>query len=202
MIEVFFDVETKNLFSDINTNNPGDLGVSIVSVYSRELDSDQKVIQDEMRSFWEHEFTSMWKIFKEADRLIGFNSLKFDVPALQPYALFNLAELSHFDIMEKIRKSLGRRLSLDNLARRTLGQKKIDVGTNAVRYWRSGDKESLEKLKTYCEMDVQITCRLYDFGMKNKYLKFTDKWNNPRTVSVDFSYPASTTHSSRQGSLF
>ncbi len=127
MIEVFFDVETKNLFSDIDTNNPGDLGVSIVSVYSRELDSSKKEIQGEMHSFWEHEFTSMWKIFKEADRIIGFNSLKFDVPALQPYVLFNLAELSHFDIMEKIRKSLRRRLSLDNLARSTLGKTKIDT---------------------------------------------------------------------------
>ncbi len=202
MIEVFFDVETKNLFSDIDTRNPGDLGVSIASVYSRELDSNQKEIQGEMRSFWEHEFSDMWKIFKEADRLIGFNSLKFDVPALQPYALFDLAELSHFDIMEKIRKSLGKRLSLDNLARRTLKETKIDTGINAVRYWRSADKESLIKLKTYCEMDVQITCRLYDFGMKNKYLKFTDKWNNPRRVAIDFSYPANTTHSSRQGSLF
>ncbi|MCD4670237.1 MAG: ribonuclease H-like domain-containing protein [Actinomycetia bacterium] len=202
MIEIFFDVETKNLFSDIDTRNPGDLGVSVVSVYTRELDNNKKEIQGDMRRFWEHEFTSMWKIFREADRIIGFNSLKFDVPALQPYALFDLAELSHFDIMEKIRKSLGRRLSLDNLARRTLKETKIDTGINAVWYWRSADKESLIKLKTYCEMDVQITCRLYDFGMKNKYLKFTDKWNNPRRVAIDFSYPANTTHSSRQGSLF
>jgi hypothetical protein len=39
MIEVFFDVETKKLFSEINTRAPGDLGVSVVSVYKRELDS-------------------------------------------------------------------------------------------------------------------------------------------------------------------
>jgi len=181
VIEVFFDVETKKLFSEINTNNPGDLGVSVVSVYKRELDSNQKEIQGEMRSFWEHEFTDMWKIFKEADRIIGFNSLKFDVPALQPYALFCLAELSHFDIMKKVRKSLGR---------------------NAVRYWRSGDKESLRKLRTYCEMDVQITRKLYDFGKKNSYLKFTDKWNNLRTLAVDFSYPINKTYSGKQISLF
>ena len=202
MIEVFFDVETKKLFSEINTRDPGDLGVSVVSVYKRELDSNQKEIQGEMCSFWEHEFTDMWKIFKDADRIIGFNSLKFDVPALQPYALFCLAKLNHFDIMEKVRKSLGRRLSLDNLARSTLGETKIDTGTNAVRYWRSGDKESLRKLRTYCEMDVQITCKLYDFGMKNSYLKFTDKWNNLRTLAVDFSYPINKTYSGKQISLF
>ena len=202
MIEVFFDVETKKLFSEINTNNPGNLGVSVVSVYKRELNNNQKEIQGEMYSFWEHEFTDMWKIFKDADRIIGFNSLKFDVPALQPYALFCLAKLNHFDIMEKVYKSLGRRLSLDNLARSTLKETKIDTGINAVRYWRSGDKESLRKLRTYCEMDVQITCKLYDFGMKNSYLKFTDKWNNPRTLTVDFSYPNNKTYSGKQISLF
>ncbi len=36
--EVIFDIETKKLFGDISTNNPADLGVSIVSLYSRKLD--------------------------------------------------------------------------------------------------------------------------------------------------------------------
>jgi DEAD/DEAH box helicase domain-containing protein len=198
MIEVFFDVETKKLFSEITTRDPGDLGVSVVSVYRRELDHSQGEIHGEMRSFWEHEFADMWKIFKEADRIIGFNSLKFDVPALQPYAFFSLAKLSHFDIMEKIYQALGRRISLDNFARNTLGETKIDTGINAVRYWKSGDQENLKKLRTYCEMDVRITRKLYDFGMKNGYLKFTDKWNNPRTLSIDFSYPAKKNHSGKQ----
>ena len=46
------------------------------------------------------------------------------------------------------------------------------------------------------------TCRLYDFGMKNNYLKFTDKWNNPGTVAVDFSYPINTNYFGKQISLF
>ena len=41
----------------------------------------------------------------------------------------------------------------------------------------------------YCESDVQVTKEVYDFGLKNKQLKFMDKWNTIRTFPVDFSYP-------------
>jgi hypothetical protein len=34
-----------------------------------------------------------------------------------------------------------------------------------------------------------VTKEVYDFGMKNKLLKFKDKWNTVRTFPVDFSYP-------------
>ena len=51
MIEVFFDVETKKLFSEINTKNPGDFDASIVWVYKRELDSNQEEIHGEQFLF-------------------------------------------------------------------------------------------------------------------------------------------------------
>ena len=52
--EVFFDIETQKLFEEINTFNPADLGVSLVSVYKRELD-DKSFIETkgEMYSFFE-----------------------------------------------------------------------------------------------------------------------------------------------------
>lgn len=73
--EVFFDVETKKLFGDIEGFNPGDLGVSIVSVYSRKLDENLRQTEGRMQSFWEDEFKNMWPIFQEADRIIGYNSI-------------------------------------------------------------------------------------------------------------------------------
>ena len=63
---------------------------------------------------------------------------------------------------------------------------KIDL--NAVLYWERGDKKSLELLKKYCEDDVRITKDIYDYVLKNKILKFTDYWNNPREVEMDFNY--------------
>jgi hypothetical protein len=54
----------------------------------------------------------------------------------------------------------------------------------------------------YCEADVDITKKIYDFGLKNKFVKFTDYWNSERTVPVDFSYPEDLLQKGNQGSLF
>ena len=187
--EVIFDVETKKLFGDIETVDPAGLGVSLVSLYKRTLNDSFEETKGEMISLWESELDQLWPTFSSADRIIGFNSIKFDAEALQPLAPYNLLKLKHFDIMDTVKNIIGRRISLNAFAKDTLGKGKIDDGINAVLYYQKGDRESLAKLKKYCEMDVLITKELYDFGFKNKYLKYTDRWNTPRVVEVDFSYP-------------
>jgi uncharacterized protein YprB with RNaseH-like and TPR domain len=188
LTEVFFDVETKHIFDDIGVDDPAKLGVSVVSTYYRILDDNFKEIEGKLNSFWEEDFGKMWKLFQESDRVIGFNSLNFDIPALQPYAFFNLSTLPHFDIMDKVKEKLGHRISLASLASESLGKNKTDSGINAVLYWKEGGKENLEKLKKYCEADVILTKELYDFGLLNKYLKYRNKWNTLKIVDVDFSY--------------
>lgn len=187
MLQVFFDVETKKLFGEIEGTDPGNLGVSIVSLYSREVDENQNEISGEMQSFWENEFDKMWPVFQQAHRIIGFNSLNFDVPALTPYANFPFKKLPHFDIMDQFKNKLGHRISLDSLAKETLDRQKIDSGLDAVYYWKKGDKESLDKLKRYCEDDVIITKKIYDFAVNKGYLLFKDKWNTLQKVELDFS---------------
>ena len=56
-------------------------------------------------------------------------------------------------------------------------------------------------LQKYCEADVLLTRDVYDFALQNKHLKFIDKWNNLRTVTVDFS-PTDNTQLIKQASLF
>ncbi|OGM29459.1 hypothetical protein A2630_00485 [Candidatus Woesebacteria bacterium RIFCSPHIGHO2_01_FULL_44_10] len=188
--EVIFDVETQKWFDEIDSENHADLGVSIVSVYSRQLDGDFTESQGQMQSFWEDEITQMWPLFQEADRVIGFNSIGFDVPVLIPYAAFPLTKLPHFDIMAKVKEVLGHRLSLDAIAKETLKRQKTETGAMGVELWKRGDKESLARLQRYCEADVAITRDIYDIGLKEKQLKYKDKWNSLRTFEVDFSYPA------------
>src|SRR3989344_4458513 len=187
--EVFFDVETKKLFGDIEGDDPGDLGVSIVSLYSRRVDESLSEIEGKMQSFWEKDFPEMWPIFQEADRIVGYNSIGFDVPALEPYANFPFKKLPHFDIMQRVKEVFGRRIPMDAIAKETLDREKIDVGLNAVYYWQKGDKASLTKLKKYCEDDVIITRNIYDFVLKNGHLLFKDKWNTQQKIELDFSYP-------------
>ena len=182
-IEVFFDIETKRIFDEIEGNDPADLGISIISVFKRENGAGK------MYSFWEEDFAQMWSLFSNADRIIGFNSLYFDVPAMSPLAPYDFKKLKHFDIMDHIKNALGFRAGLGAIAQETLGHTKIDHGLNAVKYWAQHTPESLAKLKKYCEADVMVTKEVYDFGMKNKFLKFKDKWNTVRTFPVNFSYP-------------
>lgn len=186
--EVIFDLETKSFFDETGRTDPSELGVSIVSIYKRTLDESFKEINGKIMSFWEDDFENMWPHFEEVNRIIGFNSLGFDVPALKPYAPSNFPKLPHFDILQKIKDVAGKRASLDALAKETLGTKKIDEGKNAIIYWRRGDPESLEKLQKYCEADVIITKDIYDHALHNNELKFKDYWNNERVVPLDFSY--------------
>jgi DEAD/DEAH box helicase domain-containing protein len=187
--EVIFDIETKKLFNEITTTDPADLGVSLVCLYHREVDSQGHEVRGEMLSFWEPDLEKMWKYFLEADRIIGYNSLRFDVPALRLHAPSRFSKLPHFDLLDIIYAKTGHRASLNSFLKHTLGKQKTDVGTDAVDYWNKGDAESLAKLKHYCEMDVALTGELYDYGQKNKQLKYMDHWNTVRTVEVDFSYP-------------
>jgi DEAD/DEAH box helicase domain-containing protein len=186
--EVFFDVETKSFFDESGASKPEELGVSIVSLYRRTLDEKLNEVEGKMYSFWEQEFEKMWPLFLDAKRIIGFNSIRFDVPALKPYSPSFFTKLHHFDILTEIKNVFGRRVSLDNIAKETLGTSKIDNGANAVMYFQKGDQKSLELLRKYCEADVDITKQIYDFALKNKFLKFKDHWNNPIKIDVDFSY--------------
>lgn len=189
--EVIFDTETKKFFDEATGYDASKLGVSITSVYSRTLDENLNEIEGTMQSFWEADFSHMFKLFEKADRIIGFNSLGFDIPALSPYLPSHWSKLNHFDILDEIKKVEGKRVSLDSLAKATLGNKKNDSGDNAIKYWMQGTAEALDKLRKYCEMDVEITTKIYDYARENKLLKYIDFWNETHEVKLDFGYPKS-----------
>jgi len=188
-VEVIFDIETKKFFDEVNVRKPEDLGISIVSAYRREIDRDFRELRGEMKSFWEADFGEMWSWFEEADRIIGYNSLGFDVPAVNGIYKGDFSKLKHFDVMKIIKDVFGHRVKLDSVARESLGKGKIAGGAEAVAWWAKGDPESLANLKKYCEMDVEVTRGVYDYGVKNGKLKFKDHWNELREIEVDFSYP-------------
>lgn len=190
MVEVFFDIETKKLFDQIpDRERISDLGVSIVSVYRRVVDGYMREVEGEMKSFWEKDLPQMWPWFEGADRIIGFNSVRFDVPVLAPFYHRDLHKLPHFDVLDKVREKLGFRVKLDNLAEHTLGKQKTADGLMAVEWWNKGDEQSLANLKKYCEMDVEVTKGVYDAGLNAGRLKYKDQWSELKEFEVDFSYP-------------
>lgn len=188
LTEIIFDIETKKFFDEVEGRDPGKLGVSVVSAYKRRLGDTNQEIEGEMRSFWEKDFEEMWKWFAEADRVIGFNSLGFDVPVLSSINP-DFPRLFHCDLLVRVKEAYGRRVSLDSIAKETLGVSKLASGADAVTWWAAGDEKSLNNLRKYCEMDVTVTRDVYDYGIKYGKIKFKDRWNEIREIGIDFSFP-------------
>lgn len=176
---IVFDVETKKSFDEVGGYHPEKLEVSVSGVYYRDTENNEEWI----RGFREEEFAEMFRYFERADRIVGFNSISFDMPALSPYYVGDLLSFPNLDIMVEMEKELGYRPGLDPVAKETLGTQKIGHGLDAIRYYHDNDWESLIK---YCLKDVEVTRDIYDYGVKNGHLKFKNKWNNVYEVKVDF----------------
>lgn len=161
---IVFDIETQRTFDEVGgVENRHELGVSYVGVYSYS--------QEKLFGFAEQELPALEKILvAEKPMLIGFNSIHFDVPVLQPYfSSLDLSQLPHLDILKEIEKALGHRLKLDSVAQGTLYEGKSGDGLDAIRWYREGDMESLAK---YCLDDVRVTRDVYEFGRRHGKLYY------------------------------
>lgn len=173
------DIETKFTFDDVSSHIP-DFEISVVGVYS--------YADDAYRAYEEREFPALAEILRRAHLLIGFSSKRFDLPILQKYFNFNLSSIAHYDILEAIEKSFGRRVGLGILAHANLGVGKSAHGLQAVEYWKNGE---IQKLKDYCLQDVKITKDLYEL-IKNQGFLWVPQRNTSQMAKVEllFKEPA------------
>lgn len=163
MRRITFDIETKNFFQDVGTNDPTALDISVVCIHDSHDDSYQ--------SFLEADFPKLWPILEKADALITWNGDHFDIPLLNKYYTGDLTKIKSIDLMKEVRDSIGRRLKLDTVAEATLGTKKSGNGFEAVNWWTTGE---IDKIIKYCIDDVKLTKNLYDFALKHGKLHYKD----------------------------
>jgi DEAD/DEAH box helicase domain-containing protein len=161
--KIFFDIETRNIFSDVGSNDPKDLDISVVCIY------DSKT--EEYSSYLLEDLGKLWPIIEKADMLIGYNSDHFDIPLLNKYYPGDLTTIKSIDLMKEIRAVLGRRLKLDTIAEATLGKNKIGHGLEAITWWKAGE---IDKIIKYCTEDVKITKEIYDYARANRKLLYKD----------------------------
>jgi DEAD/DEAH box helicase domain-containing protein len=190
MRKIVFDIETRNIFSDVGSSDPAALDISLVGIYDSET--------GEYSSYLQEELGLLWPILERADMLIGFNSDHFDMPLLNKYYPGDLTKIKSLDILAEIKKSYGRRMKLDQLAEGTLGKNKSGHGLDAIKWWRSGE---IEKIRQYCLEDVKITKEIYDYAIANQKLIFkegtqlkeikldTSEWEKPSENKLTFSLP-------------
>lgn len=172
---IIFDLETQNTFQDVGSTDSTALDISVGTFYDSETDKYLTVTIDELQA--------VWPLLEKADALVGYNSNHFDIPLLNKYYPGDLTHIKSIDLLEEIRKSLGRRLRLDSVAEATIGAKKSGHGLQAVRWWREG---KIDEIKKYCEQDVKVTKKVFDYALKNGHVKFKDG-SRKREIPLDIS---------------
>lgn len=118
---------------------------------------------------------------RAATLVVGFNVQRFDYEVLRPYAGGQPLQLPTVDLLADLYRALGFRLSLDSVAAATLGRTKSADGVLAVEWFRTGQ---MAKLIDYCQQDVIVTRDLYEYGRKNKHVKYRDKFGRVKQVAV------------------
>jgi DEAD/DEAH box helicase domain-containing protein len=157
---VAFDTETKHSFAEVGGRaNMHKLEISVAVSYNSKTDS--------YTTYRENELEGLVEEMKEAEVVVGFNSIGFDYPVLQVYTDYDLYQLPTLDVMLCLEHSLGYRVSLDKVASATLGTGKSGHGLQAIDWFREGQWELLIK---YCRQDVKVTKDVYEFGRDNGFL--------------------------------
>lgn len=193
MRKITFDVETRNVFADVNSNDSTALDISVVCIHDS--------LTDKYSSFLQEDFPKLWPILEQANMLITFNGDHFDIPLLNKYYSGDLSKIKSLDLLVEVKNSLGRRIKLDTIAEATLGTRKSGHGLEAVEWWKNGE---VEKIIKYCIEDVKITKQLYDYALKNNILKYrdlgvggaikdiklnTENWEKKEDSSITFTLP-------------
>lgn len=155
------DLETKYTFRQ--QTDPKNLEVSVVGIYNYKDRS--------LKCFEENELPKLFPFLEEASFIIGFNIDNFDLPVLQKYYPGKITQFKTLDILEEIKKIIGRRLALNDVIFATLGKRKTGHGLQAINYYQEG---KIDELKKYCLDDVMLTKELFDYGVKNGKVYYLD----------------------------
>ncbi len=185
MKQLFLDVETKKTFEEVGGYFPEKLEPSFVGLIERiGFPENSGEGQETRYELFEKDFHKLPRILEEADIIIGFNNIGFDLPALKNFYPGDINKLPQLDILDIIKATAGHRVSLDAVAKETLHSQKSGNGLDAILYYQN---QEFDKLAAYCMKDVEITRDIYDYGRTNGYLKFLNRWNNLVKLDVDFS---------------
>ena len=164
----FLDVETQNGPDDVT----GGWSNAAAFKCSCAVTCTESIGEPTYQTWWENQVPNLINQLRQNDRIVGFNIKRFDYAVLSAYGDVNDLLAKTTDIMDMIYDRLRFRISLQSLAETNFGLSKLGAGEDAVRWWRTGDLDRLEK---YCQEDVRITRLLYQKILADGYLLYEDK---------------------------
>lgn len=170
------DVETRRSAQEVGGwHNAAEMGVSCAVLWDMQAEAFEDYLQEDL--------PAMTRRLTEFDLVVGFNVLGFDYRVLRGSVDFDFHALPTLDILKVVLDRLGYRLSLDHLARHSLGVQKSGHGLEALRWWKEG---RVDQIVAYCRDDVAITRDLYLFGRDKGYLLFQNKARKLVQLPVDW----------------
>jgi DEAD/DEAH box helicase domain-containing protein len=173
---VYFDIESQKLFDEVGGRDASRLLLACGVTWS--------TARNDFAVYWEKDAPALIAELKSADRVVGFNIIGFDYEVLKPYARNeNFRAFRTTDMLQDIYRTLQFRLSLDTIARATLGTTKTADGVQSVEWFRNGE---LDKVAEYCKSDVDITRRVYEFGRDNGFVHYYSKLGSKLKVAVNW----------------
>ena len=177
---LYFDLETQKSAEDVGGwGNIHDMKLAVGVVWDS--------CEQEYFSYQENTALQLVEKLQTADLVVGFNVKKFDYGVLQPYADFDLDEITTFDMLIDINKKLGHRLSLNHLAENTLNAKKSADGLVSLQWYKEGE---IDKIIKYCRQDVEITRDLFLYGESHGYVKYSTRSGVVKDLKVDWKTPS------------
>jgi DEAD/DEAH box helicase domain-containing protein len=167
---VVFDLETQHDLASVGGYGFVEkLGVSVGVAYL--------VNERRFAYFAEPQMGELVALLQRTSLVVGFNIRRFDLRVLSAYTEADLFNLPYCDLMEDVERHLGHRVKLDTLAHQTLGVKKSVDGSMALRWWREGQ---LDLIRDYCQQDVDVTRRLWEYGRAHGHVWYWDRTRKQR----------------------
>jgi DEAD/DEAH box helicase domain-containing protein len=160
---VYFDLETQKSADEVGGwNNKHLMKIAVAVVYDS--------LDKKFYTYLESETDKLVEKLLSADLVVGFNILNFDFEVLQPYTAVDLKRrVKSFDILKDVWDRLGYRVSLNQIAKKSLNVEKGGNGLLSLKWFKEG---KMSQIIEYCIKDVEITRDVFLYGLKNKYLDF------------------------------
>lgn len=171
MTEIYLDVETQKIAEEVQGGweNIRAFGLSVAVTWDA---------TNGFREWYEPDVGRLIGELSAFDRVVSFNGQRFDLEVLSAYGDVRDLRARNLDILVDLKRRLGFRVSLQNVAQATLGRGKTGSGLDAVKWWRSGDPALRQRVVEYCRMDVEILRDLVAYGRREGLVKVPSQGKN------------------------
>jgi DEAD/DEAH box helicase domain-containing protein len=173
---LFFDLETQKSAEEVGGwQNLAAMKLALAVTFND--------LTGRFKTYFEKDVNELFLDLLTADRVVGYNIDRFDLPVLAGYTDRDLTRVRTLDMLADIYRKLGFRVKLTDVAQATLGVGKSADGLQSLQWWKEGKTDLIEQ---YCRRDVEVTRDVFLFGRNNGYILYPDREGRSLRLPVDW----------------